>query len=121
VKRFHGLGFNAKLENPHGARIENAFTTDGDPLADDRIYRAAYITEQGGPERYGNGRQSLSIQTLMPCGAGSAPLIVTTATSADCGFADPARRHIDSIWPPEQSVDRHGKDETLDQDATACH
>ena len=64
MKRFLGLVFNAKLENPHGARIENAFTTDGDPLADDRIYRAAYITEQGVPKRYGNCRQSLSIQTI---------------------------------------------------------
>lgn len=64
VKRFRGLVFNVKLENPHGARIETAFTTDGNPLVGDRIYRAAYITEQGVPERYGNGRETLSVRTI---------------------------------------------------------
>ena len=64
VKRFRGLVFNVKLENPHGARIQAAFTTDGDPLVDDRIYRAAYITVQGVPERYGNGRETLSVRTI---------------------------------------------------------
>jgi hypothetical protein len=60
VKRFRGLVFNVRLGNPHGARIETAFTTDGDPLVGDRIYRAAYITAQGVRERYGNGRETLS-------------------------------------------------------------
>lgn len=64
VKRFRGLVFNVKLENPHGARIQAAFTTDGDPLLDDRSYRAAYITEQGVPERYGSGRKTLSVRTI---------------------------------------------------------
>ena len=64
VKRFRGLVFNVKLENPHGARIQAAFTTDGDPLVDDRIYRAAYITVQGVPERYGSGRETLSVRTV---------------------------------------------------------
>jgi hypothetical protein len=63
VKRFRGLVFNVKLENPHGARIQAAFTTDGDLLVEDRIYRAAYITVQGVPERYGGGRETLSVRT----------------------------------------------------------
>lgn len=64
VKRFRGLVFNVKLENPHGARIQAAFTTDGDPLVDDRSYRAAYITEQGVPGRYGSDRKTLSVRTI---------------------------------------------------------
>lgn len=64
VKRFRGLVFNVKLENPHAARIRAAFTTDGDPLVGDQVYRAAYITVQGVPERYGNGRETLSVCTI---------------------------------------------------------
>ena len=64
VKRFRGLTFNVKLENPRGTRIEMGFTTDGAPLRDDQIYRAAYITVQGVPERYGNKRETLALKAV---------------------------------------------------------
>jgi 2',3'-cyclic-nucleotide 2'-phosphodiesterase (5'-nucleotidase family) len=64
VKRFRGLTFNVKLENPHSTRIEMSFTADGAPLRDDKVYRAAYITAQGVPERYGRNRETLPVRTV---------------------------------------------------------
>ncbi|RUM96834.1 bifunctional metallophosphatase/5'-nucleotidase [Pseudaminobacter arsenicus] len=64
VKRFRGLIFNVKIENPHGARIETGFTANGQPVVDDRVYRAAYITEQGVAPRYGSHRKTLPVRTV---------------------------------------------------------
>ncbi|WP_417809682.1 5'-nucleotidase C-terminal domain-containing protein [Thioclava sp.] len=49
VKRFRGLVFCVKLENPKGLRIDGAFTQHG-PLERTESYSAGFITAKGVPE-----------------------------------------------------------------------
>ncbi|MBU9698852.1 bifunctional metallophosphatase/5'-nucleotidase [Rhodobacteraceae bacterium HSP-20] len=64
VKRFCGLTVNAKLENPKGHRIEMIFDAEGNRLHDDKSYRAAFVTKQGVPTRFGRDRRELEIAAV---------------------------------------------------------
>ncbi|RKD61451.1 MULTISPECIES: bifunctional metallophosphatase/5'-nucleotidase [unclassified Rhizobium] len=63
VKRFSGMTVFAKIENPKGQRIEHLFVGDNkiDPTA---TYRAAFVTAQGVPARYGRNRQQLPMTAI---------------------------------------------------------
>lgn len=64
VKRALGLRVFFKVENPAGERIHKIFIGDRE-LQPDTIYTAAYVTEQGVPERFGHNRRHHS-QALVP-------------------------------------------------------
>ena len=64
VKRFCGLSFNVKLENPVGHRIEQAFGPDNDCLDPKTTYRAAFVTQQGVPARYGRNRRRAGVAAV---------------------------------------------------------
>ncbi len=63
VKRCLGLNIYCKLENPAGARVQEFFV-GGKPLDLERTYSAAFVTVQGVPEQYGQGRQHLDISAV---------------------------------------------------------
>ena len=63
VKRCRGLRVYAKLENPAGQRVERLFV-DGEEVASDRFYEAAYVTAQGVAKKYGRGRRDLEIRAV---------------------------------------------------------
>jgi hypothetical protein len=60
LKRMAGVTMYAKLENPHGQRIQQLFV-QGKPLDLKRVYSTAFVTEQGVPAKYGSNRQLASI------------------------------------------------------------
>jgi 2',3'-cyclic-nucleotide 2'-phosphodiesterase (5'-nucleotidase family) len=60
LKRMAGVTMYAKLENPHGQRIQQLFV-QGKPLDLKRVYSTAFVTEQGVPAKYGTNRQLASI------------------------------------------------------------
>lgn len=64
VKRFRGLAFTVKLENPPLHRIEMAFGPDGTPLDAQGVYRCAFITTQGVPHRFGKDRRAIGISAI---------------------------------------------------------
>lgn len=59
-KRFHGLAMFGKIENPKGHRVETILTANG-PLRTDTSYRAAFVTRQGVPTKYGRERVDLPV------------------------------------------------------------
>lgn len=63
VERFCGLKIFAKLGHPFGQRISHIFFGDEflDPNAS---YRAAYITAQGVPSKYGRSRETLPVNAI---------------------------------------------------------
>lgn len=63
VKRFRGLTFYIKLENPTGMRIQQAFIGDI-PLDSNKTYQAAFVTVQGIPSKYGTNRTNLSLHAV---------------------------------------------------------
>ncbi|MDN7026158.1 bifunctional metallophosphatase/5'-nucleotidase [Methanoculleus sp. FWC-SCC1] len=63
VKRCLGLNIYCKLENPAGHRIQEFFV-GGRPLDLDRRYTAAFVTVQGVPEQYGQGRQHREVRAI---------------------------------------------------------
>jgi S-sulfosulfanyl-L-cysteine sulfohydrolase len=63
VKRCMGISLYCKIENPGGLRIQEAFA-GGKRLDPDRTYRAAFVTSQGVPERYGTNREHLDIRAI---------------------------------------------------------
>jgi 2',3'-cyclic-nucleotide 2'-phosphodiesterase (5'-nucleotidase family) len=56
VKRALGIRVFLKIENPPMQRIHKLFVGD-EPVQPEKIYRAAYITEQGVPQRFGQNHQ----------------------------------------------------------------
>ena len=56
VKRALGLRAYFKAENPKGSRLQAVFV-QGQPLAPDATYTAAFITSQGVPHQFGRNRQ----------------------------------------------------------------
>jgi len=58
VKRCMGVTLYCRLENAPGLRIEDFFV-GGKRLDLDAAYRAAFVTTQGVPERYGRNREDL--------------------------------------------------------------
>jgi len=63
VKRALGIKAYVKLENPAGERLQELFVGDK-PLERDRSYRAAFVTEQGVPRKYGTDRQKLDVDAI---------------------------------------------------------
>jgi 2',3'-cyclic-nucleotide 2'-phosphodiesterase (5'-nucleotidase family) len=58
VKRCAGLTAYIKIENPPGTRIQKLFV-GSDELQPDQTYRAAYLTVQAVPVKYGRNRKDL--------------------------------------------------------------
>ncbi|WFF72300.1 bifunctional metallophosphatase/5'-nucleotidase [Proteiniclasticum sp. QWL-01] len=63
LKRALGLKAYIKLENPKGQRIQELFL-EGEPFDPDRIYQAAFVTQQGVPKKYGTDRHNLEISAI---------------------------------------------------------
>ncbi|NPV62362.1 MAG: bifunctional metallophosphatase/5'-nucleotidase [Methanotrichaceae archaeon] len=63
VKRCLGLYVYFKLENPPGQRIQEMFV-GGKRLEPRKEYRAAFVTSQGVPEKYGRSREELEIRAV---------------------------------------------------------
>jgi len=63
VKRCRGLELYIKIENPTGHRIDRIFA-DGVPLEPERLYKAAFVTAQGVPQKFGRNRQALPIKAI---------------------------------------------------------
>ena len=63
VKRCRGLKAYVKIENPAGRRIDRLFI-EGRPFDAGQIYRAAFITEQGVPKKFGRNRRKLGIHAV---------------------------------------------------------
>jgi sulfur-oxidizing protein SoxB len=63
VKRCRGLQAAIKIENPFGTRLQELLV-GGDPIVEARRYRAAFLTTQGVPERYGRDRQRLDARAI---------------------------------------------------------
>lgn len=63
VKRCLGLKMYIKIENPKGTRIQHLFIGD-EKVQKDAVYKAAFVTVQGVPKKYGANRQQLSIHAI---------------------------------------------------------
>ena len=63
IKRCLGLHVKMRIENPKGYRIQQIFIGD-DPLVKEKIYKAAFVTMQGVPEKLGTNRQNLSVKAV---------------------------------------------------------
>lgn len=63
LKRFRGLTIYGKLENPPGHRIDHIFH-QGAALQADQRYKAAFVTAQGVPKKFGRNRQDLPIKAI---------------------------------------------------------
>ncbi len=63
MKRCRGIDLYLKIENPAGQRIQKAFI-GGHPVDLGARYRAAFVTEQGVPEKFGEDRKNLSISAI---------------------------------------------------------
>lgn len=59
VKRCLGLNVYFKIENPSGHRIQKIFA-DNEELQPKQYYRAAFVTMQGVPPKYGRNRENHS-------------------------------------------------------------
>jgi hypothetical protein len=58
VKRANGLTAYIKVENPPGTRIQKLFVGD-EEVQPEKNYRAAYLTVQAVPAKYGRNRKDL--------------------------------------------------------------
>ena len=63
LKRFRGLTIYGKLENPPGQRIEHVFLRDL-ALVSNETYKAAFVTAQGVPKKFGRNRKQLPIKAI---------------------------------------------------------
>lgn len=63
VKRMAGVQVYFKAENPKGHRVDRLFV-EGHPLDDDRVYRCAFITEQGVPAKFGTNRRPVGVSAI---------------------------------------------------------
>jgi sulfur-oxidizing protein SoxB len=63
VKRCRGLNAYVKIENPVGYRVDRLFI-EGLAADPDRTYRAAFITQQGVPKKFGRNRRQLDIRAI---------------------------------------------------------
>jgi len=66
-KRYLGLQIKFHIENPYGYRIEEIYY-NGERLKKEKVYKAAYITEQGVSYKYGSNRTQLettAVQALI--------------------------------------------------------
>jgi 2',3'-cyclic-nucleotide 2'-phosphodiesterase (5'-nucleotidase family) len=63
VKRTLGLRVSFKVENPAGSRIQY-ITINGTELHRDKVYKAAFITEQGVNPKYGSNTKKTGIHAI---------------------------------------------------------
>ncbi|MEF8875049.1 MAG: bifunctional metallophosphatase/5'-nucleotidase [Candidatus Thermoplasmatota archaeon] len=63
LKRCKGIYVYFKVENPSGHRIQEFYIGD-EKVKKDKTYRAAFITSQGIPEKYGTDRKDLDIRAI---------------------------------------------------------
>ncbi|MCX2739012.1 bifunctional metallophosphatase/5'-nucleotidase [Pontibacter anaerobius] len=63
VKRSMGLKAFIKIEAPKGNRIQKLFVS-GEEVEPQRKYKAAFVTEQGVPAKYGHNRASSGIKAV---------------------------------------------------------
>lgn len=63
VKRALGLNAYCKIENPPGRRLHALFVGD-EGVQREKYYRAAFVTEQGVPGKYGRNRQNLPVHAI---------------------------------------------------------
>lgn len=63
VKRCLGLYVKMRVENPEGHRIQQIYF-NGDHLQKDKFYKAAFVTMQGVPEKFGKNRQDMDIRAV---------------------------------------------------------
>ena len=63
LKRCKGIYVYFKVENPPGERIQEFYIGD-EKVKMDKTYRAAFITTQGIPRKYGENREDLGITTI---------------------------------------------------------
>ncbi|MBN8979079.1 MAG: 5'-nucleotidase C-terminal domain-containing protein [Rhizobiales bacterium] len=63
LKRFRGLTIYGKLENPPGQRIEHIFRR-GVPVLAGETYKAAFVTAQGVPKKFGRKRRDLPVRAI---------------------------------------------------------
>jgi S-sulfosulfanyl-L-cysteine sulfohydrolase len=63
VKRMLGLNAYVKVENGPGDRIQELFV-QGQPVKNEKMYTAVFVTAQGVPKKYGAGRQELNIHAI---------------------------------------------------------
>ena len=63
VKRCMGVNLYCKIENPAGLRIQEFFAA-GRRLDPDAVYRAAFVTGQGVPPKYGKNRENLNVHAI---------------------------------------------------------
>lgn len=63
VKRCRGLAAYVKIENPPGHRVQELWV-EGQPVKADRLYRAAFLGEQGIPRRFGGEREVLPVRAV---------------------------------------------------------
>ncbi len=63
LKRSRGLRLLAKIENSRGQRVQALFV-GAEPVRPDGIYRAAFVTHQGVPARYGRNRTNLDVHAV---------------------------------------------------------
>lgn len=63
IKRNSGLKIYFKVENPRGHKIQKVFVGD-EELSFDRIYKVAYVTRQGVPERFGKNHKEFGKSSI---------------------------------------------------------
>jgi len=63
VKRCMGIKLYCRLENAPGLRIQEFFA-GGRRLDPDAVYRAAFVTGQGVPPKYGTNRENLDVHAI---------------------------------------------------------
>jgi S-sulfosulfanyl-L-cysteine sulfohydrolase len=63
VKRMLGLNLYVKIENDFGHRVQQLFV-QGQPIMNDKLYTAAFVTAQGVPQKYGTDRRNLDIHAV---------------------------------------------------------
>jgi S-sulfosulfanyl-L-cysteine sulfohydrolase len=63
VKRSLGVRVYFKVENPYPHRIQNLFVGD-EEVRPQKRYKAAFVTDQGVPAKYGENRQKLDLKAV---------------------------------------------------------
>ncbi len=63
LKRTLGINIYLKLENPKENKLQEIYFGD-EKIEDDRIYKAAYITVQAIPAKYGKNRKNTKIKMV---------------------------------------------------------
>lgn len=63
LKRCMGINLYFKMENPEGYRIQELFVV-GKRIKMDETYKAAFVTSQGVPPKYGRDREQLDVNAI---------------------------------------------------------